>query len=118
MILLPRSGCVAVSSPGEQSAGMVQPERNCRGGQGCLRPTQRDIVLRRTIWVLSWPGSGCSERWSREEIGCDLPPEDTAWRMGEVDLSPWRGQAIPIRFRLHADGEYNTWVYIDDISVQ
>ena len=49
---------------------------------------------------------------------CDLLPSDLGWREGTVDLSPWRGQEVELRFLLHTDDSYNTWVYIDDVSVQ
>ena len=67
-----------------------------------------EVAGERVLWAMKDAG----------DLGCDLPPEDMGWRMGEADLFPWCGLAIPIRFRLHTDGEYNTWVYIDDISVQ
>ena len=49
---------------------------------------------------------------------CDLPASDLGWREGTVDLSPWRGQEVELRFLLHTDHEYNTWVYVDDVSMQ
>ena len=49
---------------------------------------------------------------------CDLPPSDLGWREGAVDLSTWRGQEVELRFLLHTDHEYNTWVYVDDVSMQ
>ena len=35
-----------------------------------------------------------------------------------MDLLPWRGQSVEIRFLLHTDDEYNTWAYLDDVSVR
>ena len=49
---------------------------------------------------------------------CAQAPDDLGWREGVVDLSPWRGRVIPIRFRVHTDHEFNTWVFLDDVKVR
>ena len=60
------------------------------------------------------------KNWGEEPAPhhCSQPPTDMGWQMVEVDLSAWKGQAIPIRFLLHTDAEFNTWVYVDDVGVR
>ena len=48
---------------------------------------------------------------------CGVPPDNLGWREGVVDLSPWRGQYVSVRFHLYSDVEYNTWVYVDGVRV-
>lgn len=53
--------------------------------------------------------------------GCDLPaPNDRGWRQETLDLSVYRGKTIALRFEVWNRGHewYNTWAYIDDISLQ
>ena len=49
---------------------------------------------------------------------------DSDWKSGVVDLGPWRGQEIVIRFAVwnrdyEGDGVdyYNTWTYLDEVHV-
>jgi hypothetical protein len=67
----------------------------------------------------------------RDDRGEARPPGsqgeryDTGWRWGEVELSPWRGQAVVVRFAAwnrEYDGNgldyYNTWAYLDQVVVE
>jgi len=51
--------------------------------------------------------------------GC-APQEkkDLGWRSGEIDLRPYRGQQVRIRFlnRNSPDKWYNTWTFVDDVQ--
>ena len=50
--------------------------------------------------------------------GCAPQHEtDLGWRQGEINLAPYRGQRITIRFenRSQPDGWYNTWTFVDDV---
>jgi PKD repeat protein len=50
--------------------------------------------------------------------GCVANPYDTGWQQFTYDLSPYRGQTIEIRLANHtSDQWYNTWTYVDDVSV-
>ena len=51
---------------------------------------------------------GCSTLW------------DSDWQPATVSLNDYKGQPIQIAFYLYnrPDGWYNTYVYIDDVSVQ
>ena len=46
-------------------------------------------------------------------------PIDLGWRLGEIDLSAYRGQQISIRFenRNQPDGWYNTWTFVDEVWI-
>jgi uncharacterized repeat protein (TIGR01451 family) len=50
--------------------------------------------------------------------GCDNL-QDSGWKHYSFDLSPWRGQQITVRFENTsvADGYYNTWSYVDDVTI-
>ncbi len=52
--------------------------------------------------------------------GCDKPPNDGGWQQVTLDLSAYKGQTITLHFEVwnRADNWYNTWAYIDDVSVQ
>ncbi len=53
--------------------------------------------------------------------GCDLPaPNDRGWQQGTIGLSAYKGQAITLRFEVwnRNDAWYNTWAYIDDVSLE
>ncbi|MCG2767931.1 MAG: immune inhibitor A, partial [Anaerolineae bacterium] len=80
----------------------------------------KDLLSRGDYLEVQVEGDQVLRDMKREgEYGrCDLPPSDLGWREAVVDLSPWRGQEVEIRFLLHTDDEYNTWVYIDDVSVR
>ncbi len=52
--------------------------------------------------------------------GCDGPPNDGGWQQVTLDLSAYKGQTITLHFEVwdRADNWYNTWAYIDDVSIQ
>jgi len=67
----------------------------------------------------------------RDDRGEARPPgsqggrHDTGWRRAEVDLNPWRGQEVVLRFAVwnrEYDGNgvdyYNTWAYLDEVKVE
>ena len=50
---------------------------------------------------------------------------DTGWQQAVVDLSPWRGQEVVVRFAVwnrdyEGDGVdfFNTWAYLDEVEVR
>ena len=50
--------------------------------------------------------------------GCAASPYDTDWQQFTYDLSAYQGQTIEIRLVNHtSDQWYNTWTYVDDVSV-
>lgn len=50
--------------------------------------------------------------------GCAASPYDTGWQQFTYDLSAYQGQTIEIRLVNHtSDQWYNTWTYVDDVSV-
>jgi hypothetical protein len=55
-----------------------------------------------------------------EEEICPGPPHDLGWRPGTVLLAPYTGQTIEITFYNYneKDENYNTYTYVDDVSVQ
>ena len=50
--------------------------------------------------------------------GCDPPAHDLGWRRAEADLSAWRTEEVQLRLLLHTDARANTWVYIDEVTVE
>ncbi len=55
------------------------------------------------------------------DYGCNLPaPNDRGWRQETIDLSSYKGQTVTLRFEVwnRRDAYYNTWAYVDDVSVQ
>jgi hypothetical protein len=59
------------------------------------------------------------------EPGTSQRRHDLGWRRGEVDLSPWRGQTVTLRFanwngysREPGAELYNTWTYLDVVQVE
>jgi hypothetical protein len=49
---------------------------------------------------------------------CASGPYDTGWQQFTYDLSAYQGQTIEIRLVNHtSDQWYNTWTYVDDVSV-
>ena len=83
-------------------------DRNASGYRG-YEYFAAEVAGTEVLWAMKQAG---------DEPDCGRPPTDIGWQVIEADLSTWRGQAIEIRFLLHTDDEYNTWVYIDDISVR
>jgi hypothetical protein len=67
-----------------------------------------------------------NERIHRDEIdwtqtyGCASPVNDRGWRQVTHDLSDYKGQNITLRFETwnRLDTYFNTWVYVDDVTVQ
>jgi hypothetical protein len=67
-----------------------------------------------------------NERIHRDEIdwtdsyGCALPPNDRGWQQVTYDLSGYGGQNITLRFETwnRLDNYFNTWVYVDDVTVE
>jgi hypothetical protein len=50
--------------------------------------------------------------------GCAASAYDTGWQQFTYDLSAYQGQTIEIRLVNHtSDQYYNTWTYVDDVSV-
>ena len=67
-------------------------------------------------------GTQSRERW---EYGC-APQDwtgsqwDSGWREAVVSLDNYRGRAITIELAnamTNSDGWYNTWTYLDDVSI-
>jgi hypothetical protein len=60
-----------------------------------------------------------------QKPGTSQQRHDLDWQRGEVDLTPWRGQTVMLRF---ADWNgysgkpgselYNTWTYLDEVRVE
>jgi hypothetical protein len=49
---------------------------------------------------------------------CAPSPYDTGWQQFTSDLSGYKGQTIVIRLVNHtSDQDFNTWTYVDDVSV-
>ncbi len=52
---------------------------------------------------------------------CNTPPNDRGWQQSStIDLSAYKGKTIILRFEVwnRLDNWYNTWAYIDDVSLQ
>jgi len=96
-------------------------DRSCIGGgegRTCQKPSDNLVVSIKGQPVLRFGYEGA---WSAPP-----PLQDLGWRQGMVDLTPWRGQAVSVRFAVWNDefnygrqskGSYNTWVYVDDVVV-
>jgi hypothetical protein len=52
-------------------------------------------------------------------LSCNIL-RDSGWRKRTIDLSAYRGQNTTIEFQNHnrQDNFYNTWTYIDDITLE
>jgi len=63
---------------------------------------------------LLWKDANTSDPY-----GCGTLKE-LEWRPGTISLNDYKGQTIPIAFYVYnrPDGWYNTYVYVDDVSVQ
>lgn len=55
-----------------------------------------------------------------DTYGCGKPVNDRGWRPVTYDLSAYKGQNITLRFETwnRLDKYFNTWVYVDDVTVQ
>jgi subtilisin family serine protease len=96
-------------------------DRSCVGGgegRTCQKPSDNLVVSinDKPVFRLGYEGA-----WSGPP-----PLQDLGWRLGTVDLTTWRGQAVRVRFALWNDefnygqqskGSYNTWGYVDDVVV-
>ena len=59
-----------------------------------------------------------NDEWN--EPSCDRKPWDSGWRTLTLDLSTYRGQVVEISL-YNVNGTqpyYNTWTYIDNVSVE
>ena len=55
-----------------------------------------------------------------DPYGCRYPAKDLGWKNGEIDLAPYSGQSVTIRFENWSrfDHWYNSWTYVDDVRVE
>jgi len=53
------------------------------------------------------------------DYGCDKPVNDLGWREFSYDLGGYRGQTIQLKLENISwpDRWYNTWTYVDDVSL-
>ena len=49
---------------------------------------------------------------------------DLGWRTGQIDLTPYKGQRVTIRFENKSTsdygldvGWYNTWTFVDNVRI-
>jgi subtilisin family serine protease len=98
-------------------------DRSCIGGgegRTCPKPSDNLVVSinEKPVARLGYEGA-----WS---ASASLPIQDLGWQPGTVDLTPWRGQVVTVRFAVWNDefnygkqsvGAYNTWAYVDDVVV-
>ncbi len=58
-----------------------------------------------------------------EGVGCDkwwrVPPEESEWKEGSVDLKKYQGQMVNLSFRVYnrQDNWYNTYTYVDNVRI-
>lgn len=59
------------------------------------------------------------DRNTSDAFGCGGPALDLGWRPFSIPLSSYRGQFIDIMFVnvVAPDNVFNSWTYIDDISI-
>jgi hypothetical protein len=54
------------------------------------------------------------------QYGCDTSPTDLGWKERAFSLSAYRGVQVTVSFSVvnRPNNRYNTWVYVDDVTVQ
>jgi len=96
-------------------------DRSCLGGgegRTCQKPSDNLVVSinDKPVSRLGYEGA-----WSGPP-----PLQDLGWQPGTIDLTPWRGQVVTVRFAVWNDefnygkqstGSYNTWGYVDEVVV-
>lgn len=73
------------------------------------------------VWIYNANNEPLRQVFLDGYFGRHVPGEryDLGWKYAAIDLSPWAGQSIRIRFVVwnRHDTEYPTWVYVDDVKL-
>jgi len=73
------------------------------------------------VEIAPWPQGACEVRWRDGCTNWTGNLWDSGWREAAITLHDHRGSTVIVKLANHmtnSDGWYNTWTYVDDVTLQ